>query len=100
MNKPLVQALLATAVLLSPSLWAGDKPLSQSTASPSATQDDRQNPDDSGFARPYCVSQTGTHILHQDKACLDGVYGQTVTRYEWEQKGGLSTSDYLRNSVP
>lgn len=99
MRKSLIHVLVISGVLLLPAVWGADKSSPQQPTADQAkeAQEDRG---DKGFAQAYCVSQTGTHLLRRDGGCLDNVSGQTVTRYEWEQKGGVSASDYLRNSVP
>ncbi len=100
MSKILILGALAAMSML-PRLAAADN-APTSAANAQTVADDRSATVDSdtSMAKPYCVTQTGSHIPHRDGSCLDSVNGQTVTRYEWEQAGGLSASDYISRSIP
>lgn len=101
MSKLLVLGALA-ALSIMPTLATADNPLAPAATAQAvaADQSATADADDTSKAKPYCVTQTGSHIRHRDGSCLDGINGQSVTRYEWEQAGGLSASDYLGKGIP
>ncbi|MBL6751171.1 MAG: hypothetical protein ISP90_11645 [Nevskia sp.] len=44
----------------------------------------------------HCLRETGSHIRPGPGGCLEGAYGTTVDREEFEQRAGFTTGDFLK----
>jgi len=97
--------LLLSAFLLAPAFsacadQAAPRPATPAAAAPSAdaqSQSDTRSDREKDFARTYCTSQTGTHLPDKDGVCP---YGVSVSREEWQNRGGMTTGDFVRKGIP
>ena len=90
--------LALSAFLLMPGFaaLADDGAAKTVAAAPSSAESEQANADDK-LDRSYCVSETGTHLTRKDDVCVHGV---SMSRTEWEQRGGMTTSDFVRKALP